>query len=114
LIESNKPLDLLDPSAYSEKNYAEWLNFNCFAGLKINEMQLFCRMGGENGEPLSWSAPSYFDLMVPGGGAEFSKVELCFVVPDDTTLNLFTKGSIGMELPKSRGEQPQHAGWIQS
>ncbi|KAA6429895.1 MAG: kinase [Trebouxia sp. A1-2] len=63
---------------------------------------VLARMGGENGEPLSWSAPSYFDLMVPGGGAEFSKVELCFVVPDDTTLNLFTKGSIGMELPKSR------------
>ena len=72
---------------------------------EINKNQLFCRMGGENGEPLSWSAPSYFDLMVPGGGAEFSKVELCFVVPDDTTLNLFTKGSIGMELPKSRGEE---------
>ena len=65
-------------------------------------------MGGENGEPLSWSAPSYFDLMVPGGGAEFSKVELCFVVPDDTTLNLFTKGSIGMELPRSRGEENSH------
>lgn len=76
--------------------------------MQINKHQLFCmicRMGGENGEPLSWSAPSYFDLMVPGGGAEFSKVELCFVVPDDTTLNLFTKGSIGMELPKSRGEE---------
>ena len=62
-------------------------------------------MGGENGEPISWSAPTYFDLMVPGGGAEFSKVELCFVVPDDVTLNLFTKGSMGMELPRSRGEQ---------
>ena len=54
--------------------------------------------------PVSWSAPSYFDLMVPGGGAEFSKVELCFVVPDDTTLSLFTRGSVGMELPRSRGE----------
>ena len=56
--------------------------------------------------PVSWSAPSYFDLMVPGGGAEFSKVELCFVVPDDTTLSLFTRGSVGMELPRSRGEVP--------
>lgn len=62
------------------------------------------RQGGQDGEPVSWSAPSYFDLMVPGGGAEFSKVELCFVVPDDTTLNLFTKGSLGIELPRSRGE----------
>ena len=61
------------------------------------------RQGGQDGEPVSWSAPSYFDLMVPGGGAEFSKVELCFVVPDETTLNLFTKGSVGMELPRSRG-----------
>ena len=60
-------------------------------------------MGGQDGEPVTWSAPSYFDLMVPGGGAEFSKVELCFVVPDDTTLNLFTRGSVGMELPRSRG-----------
>ncbi|KAL3134942.1 hypothetical protein ABBQ32_007903 [Trebouxia sp. C0010 RCD-2024] len=63
---------------------------------------VLARQGGQDGEPVSWSAPSYFDLMVPGGGAEFSKVELCFVVPDETTLNLFTKGSVGMELPRSR------------
>ena len=62
------------------------------------------RMGGQDGEPVTWSAPSYFDLMVPGGGAEFSKVELCFIVPDDITLNLFTRGSVGMELPRSRGD----------
>ena len=62
------------------------------------------RQGGQDGDPVSWSAPSYFDLMVPGGGAEFSKVELCFVVPDDATLNLFTRGSVGIELPRSRGE----------
>ena len=61
-------------------------------------------MDHENGT-ISWSAPSYFDLMVPGAGAEFSKVELCFVVPDDATLNLFTKGTnSGMELPRARGE----------
>ena len=60
-------------------------------------------MEHENGT-ISWSAPSYFDLMVPGAGAEFSKVELCFVVPDDATLNLFTKGTnSGMELPRARG-----------
>ena len=54
---------------------------------------------------VAWSAPSYFDLMVPGAGAEFSKVELCFVVPDDVTLSLFTKGTnVGMELPRSRGQ----------
>ena len=62
-----------------------------------------CRMEHENGN-IAWSAPSYFDLMVPGAGAEFSKVELCFVVPDDATLNLFTKGTnSSLELPRARG-----------
>ena len=72
---------------------------------------LECRQGGQDGEPVCWSAPSYFDLKVPGGGAEFSKVELCFVVPDDSTLSLFTQGSGGTELPRSRGEDPDPIVW---
>ena len=67
-----------------------------------------CRL--EDGEGnISWSAPVYFDLIIPGATAEFRHIECCFVIPDGPSLQAFVQArpTMGTGAPVSRGEFQQ-------
>ena len=52
-----------------------------------------------------WSAPIYFDIIVPNATSEFRHLEICFVIPDAATMQRLVASNAAEDehMPAARG-----------
>ena len=76
----------------------------CSRPSDVHLISLSCRLEDGDGN-ISWSAPVFFDLIIPGATAEFRHIECCFIIPDGPSLQAFVQARpiLGTGAPVSRG-----------